>query len=223
MPPTDDLQAQLDASQEEAETLKGEKEELEGRLAKAEEEASQKKPASKTKDGGKEDGETGESRKSEIDKSQLDPAVRAALEKAEADTAAAAAKAATAEALAKTERDRRLDKEFFDKAEGYHFLGADTGELGPLLKSANETLSKEDYERLEGILSAANEQIRQGDLFKQMGTDDQHGEPGDALQEVTRKAEELRKSDSSLSMEKAMERVMEGDKALQQRYLAEVR
>jgi len=222
--PSDDLKAQLETSEQEKAELTEKVQSLEAALAKASEEASEARKRSSTSDtdeGG--DDDSAEARKGEIDKSHLTPEVRALVEKAEKDATEATAKAAAAEALAKEERDRRLDREYLAKAESFKFLGADTGELAPLLKSANATLGSEQYEKLEGILRAADEQIRQGDLFKQMGTDQGGGEPTDALMEVTRKAEELRKSDDSLSMEKAMERVMTEDKALQQRYLAEVR
>jgi hypothetical protein len=49
------------------------------------------------------------------------------------------------------------------------------------------------------------------------------GRTTDVFAEAQRKAEEIRKADPKLSPEQALERAMEGDPDLQQRYLAEQR
>lgn len=160
--------------------------------------------------------------KAEIEKADLPPAVKAALEKAEEERKEAANKAEEAQKLAKEERDTRLNKEFIAKAEEFKGLTVKAEDFGPVLKSASEKLEKGEYEALETLLKAADEQIVKGELFKEAGANGSHT-PTDAFQEATKKAEEIRKSDSSLSAEQALEKAFEADPALQERYLAEVR
>jgi hypothetical protein len=159
--------------------------------------------------------------KAEIEKADLPPGVKAALEKAEDDRKEAARKAEEAERIAKEERDTRLTKEFVAKAEGYKGLTVEAEKFGPILKSVSEKLTKEEADELERVLKAADEQIVKGELFKEAGG---HGPaPSDAFAEATQKAEELRKSDSSLTKEQALEKAFDGDPDLQSRYLAEMR
>lgn len=152
--------------------------------------------------------------KAEIAKA--DPETRARLEKAEA-------RAEKAEQIAKEERDARLEKEFVAKAEELTGSLPTTGaDLGPVLKEANEKLDKASYERLEELLKAANAGIESGELFKEQGAGG--AQPaGDAFEEATRKAEEIRKADPKLSDAEALQKALESDPDLQQRYLAEVR
>jgi|GEM_PF-2976992 len=160
--------------------------------------------------------------KAELEKADLPPAVKAALQKAEDDRRESARKAEEAERIAKEERDTRLNKEFIAKAEEFKGLTVKSEEFGPVLKSASEKLEKDEYEALETVLKAADEQIVRGELFKEAGASGSHT-PSGAFEEATKKAEEIRKSDSSLTAEQALEKAFEADPALQERYLAEVR
>jgi len=164
-----------------------------------------------------------------LDKSALPEPVRLALEKAEADARTQAERLEKAEKhaeesdkLAKAERDERLTRDFIAKAELFKALPFKAAEFGPVLKSASEKLSKDQFAELERVLTAADEQIAKGDLFKEQGSGGD-GTPADGLDEMTRKAEELRKSDPSLSQYEAMNRARLADRAAQERYLAGVR
>jgi hypothetical protein len=160
--------------------------------------------------------------KAEIDKADLPPAVKAALEKAESDRAEDRKRAEKAEKIAKEERNTRLTKEFVAKAEDYKALAVKAEDFGPVLKEASEKLSEEAFEALEKALNAADEGLAKSELFKEQGANGVP-EPGDAFQEATRKAAELRKSDSKLSEPEALDKVLRSDRDLQERYLAEVR
>lgn len=139
----------------------------------------------------------------EIDKSELPPAVRDALEKAEKREQEANERIEKAETIAKEERDQRITREFVVKAEAIPHVAGDTAEFGKVLKSASELLSKEEFELLEQRLSAVNEQIDKGELFKQLGrSGDAERDSGEDA--IARKAEELKKADSSLSDYDAM-------------------
>lgn len=160
--------------------------------------------------------------KAELEKADLPPAVKAALQKAEDDRKEATAKAEEAQKLAKEERDTRLNKEFVAKAETYKALTVEPAKFGPILKSASEKLDKADFEELERILKAADEQVAKSELFKEAGAGGTVT-PNGAYDEATKKAEEIRKSDPKLTQEQALEKAFEADPALQERYLAEIR
>jgi hypothetical protein len=160
-------------------------------------------------------------KKAEINKADLPQPVREALEKAESEAAESRREAAEAAKIAKAERDARLNKEFVAKAEGFKGLAVNAEKFGPILKAANEKLSKEEYEALETVLRAANNGIETGELFKEQG---RGGVPaaGDAATDLQRKAGELKKSDSKLSQAEAEDQVLKSDPDLQARYLAEM-
>lgn len=134
----------------------------------------------------------------DLNKADLSPEWQARIEKMEADQKAAVEKSEADAKLAKDERDQRVTREFVVKAEAIPHVAGDTAEFGKVLKSASELLSKEEFELLEQRLSAVNEQIDKGELFKQLGrSGDAERDSGEDA--IARKAEELKKADSSLS------------------------
>ena len=154
-----------------------------------------------------------------LNKSELPPAVREALEKAEAEAESTRKRAEAAEKLAKAERDERVRREFIAKAEkDFPHLGK-ADELGPRLMRMSETLSDEDYQAHLTQLAAANEQIAKGALFEEFGASGDNLATND-LESLEKRAEEIRKSDSGLSEYEAMQRAMREDREAQARYLA---
>lgn len=158
-----------------------------------------------------------------VDKSDLPPAARAALEKAEGLAKAADERAEKAEKLAKAERDARVEREFITKAENeFPHLGK-ADELGPRLMRMSETLSKDDFDAHLAELKTANARIDTGRLFDEIG---KSGDPAPAgagtaeLDSITRKAEDIRKADPSVSQYEATQRAMREDREAQARYLA---
>ncbi len=140
-----------------------------------------------------------------LNKAELPEPVRVALEKAEDDRKEALAKAEEATKIAKAERDARIEAEFIKKAESdYPYVGGDASEFGRLLKTASETLSKEDYAALETRFKAANEQMRVSKLLKDVGRGGEPEVSGDESDALLAKAAELRKSDTSLSQYDAL-------------------
>lgn len=164
-----------------------------------------------------------------INKSELTPAQRAYVEKLEQDRAAeqtrlekAEKDAEEASKVAKAERDERLTRDFIAKAETFKALPVTPGDFGIVLKSIHGGVDAKTFEQLETVLKAADEQIQKGDLFKEQGRAGDP-QPSTVEAEVTRKAEELRKSDSKLSKAEAFDRALSEDRDLQARYLAEIR
>lgn len=126
--------------------------------------------------------------------SKADPALRAFIEKSEADVKAA-------NEIAKAERDARLDREFISKAETLPMISTDKSALGGLLRRISDALSVEDAATVEKTLRAANEQIAKGNLFASLG---QSGQETTISKSVEAKADEIRKAEPTLTRDQAI-------------------
>lgn len=153
----------------------------------------------------------------EIDKNELPAAVREALEKAEAKSADADKRIAKAEELAKSERDLRVRKEFIAKAETMPHVGGERSEFGDLLKAASESLTTEQFDALDQILTAANEQLGASELLKSFGVEGEGSRGGDS--EMLAKAEKLQ--EGGMSRVDALRQAARGEQGA--RYLTSVR
>lgn len=132
---------------------------------------------------------------------KADPAVRALIEKQQADLAAQ-------QAIVKAERDARLDREFVSKAEAMPMLAEDKSDLGGLLRRLAEALPAEDVTKWDTILKSANEQIAQGNLFASYGSG---GAETTISKSVDAAAQELMKSDPNLTLDMARAKVYENN------------
>lgn len=198
---TDDLRAALTKTEEERDALQKELDDLK--------KAAAEKPEAEVV-----------SEPEQIDKAELPEPVRLALEKAEAEAVETRKRLEKAEEIAKAERDMRVTREFVAKAEEMPALPIKADEFGPVLKRAAEALESDDFDAIENVLKTANEQLAKGELFKEMGRSGDVSGETDAVENVQRKAEELRKADPSLTPFQAMERAMREDPEAQARYLA---
>lgn len=119
-----------------------------------------------------------------------------ALEKAEGELAETREQLRTAEIIAKAETE-------------FQNVGA-RDDIVEVLKSASEKLSPEAYEKLVTVLSAANERISTGDLFKEAGvTGGIDGSDTDAWAKIEKAADDLvEKASDGLSQAQAIERVL---------------
>lgn len=139
---------------------------------------------------------------------------------------AAEDRAAKAEALLKAERDERRTKEFVAKAaeELPHLPGAKADELGPVLKSLAD-VSPADYEKILGVLKAADAAIKASEVLAQVGRGGQtSGIAGTAWGQIEKLAEGLvQKGDRHATRAQAIDEVLKTaqGKALYQEYLAE--
>jgi hypothetical protein len=163
----------------------------------------------------------------DLSKADLPDTARAAVEKAEAERDEAIAKAEKkadkAEGIAKAEREIRVGREFVAKAEAFEALPIGKAEdFGPVLKAVHEKLDKADADALDVVLKAADEQIKKGELFKEMGRGGQP-EAGDAFSKMQKAAEDIKKAEPSLTADQAMSKAMSANPDLQSEYLAEVR
>lgn len=223
-----EMRAAVEKAERDATELRKQLEEqttLKADLKKAQDEVAELKKATTADDSTDDD---------DLSKADLPEAVRKRLEKAEQaaeqaekdaiERIAKAEKVAQESAdIAKAERDARVTREFITKAEAYRALPVEAEKFGPVLKSVSEKLTKEEAEAIDTLLKAVDEQIAAGELFKEQGRGGTAPKADSAVAEVQRKAEDLRKSDANLRPDQAMDRVLNSDRALQERYLAEMR
>lgn len=148
-----------------------------------------------------------ESTPEDIEKAALakaDPAVVALIQKQEQ-------RLAEAEAIAKAERDTRLDREFISKAEQMPMLTEDPASFGPVLRRIAENLSAEDAAAVDTVLKAANAQIAAGNLFSTVGVT---GATTTVAKAAEAKAAEIKKADPTLTDEQALAKAYETDPGL---------
>ncbi len=126
-------------------------------------------------------------------------------------------RAKVAEDMAKKERELRLQSEFEKKAEDYTALGDKETVTKVLMKAHDNDLGDE----VEKLLNSAAERINQSDLYKEKGSTES-ASISSAYDEVEKKAEELRKNDSSLTAEQAKVKVLEENPELYREYRQEV-
>jgi len=135
---------------------------------------------------------------------------------------AAEAKAKTAEALAKRLQDESREKEYIAKAAAFTSLPTTADDLGPILKRVADS-SPEDYKKIEAVLKAANERIAKNDLLTtELGRAGKIDAGGNAWQKVEAAAAELQKTDSSLTKEIAIAKVLMSNPALHKQYHEEI-
>lgn len=164
-----------------------------------------------------------------IDKSELSPAMRAHVEKMEADAAALADRVAKAERdaeedrkIAKAEREATALRSFVSKAEKeFPSLPVKADEFGPVLKSASETMPAEQFAELERVLKAGNEAM--ASVFKEQGRSREGDTADTAVAQAKAAAAEIRKSDNTLSEAVAMQKAFQADPELAARYHDEIR
>jgi len=125
------------------------------------------------------------------------------------------------EQVEKSQRESRR-REFVEKAEQMPHIPTPDGVsfVDVLMGLADK--APEEYAALEQILTSVDQTIEKSDLFKSYGNAGAT-RSGTAEAELKQRAEAIRKSDSSVSLADAMDRVFEQDKDLQRRYLEEKR
>ena len=116
------------------------------------------------------------------------------------------------------EKDRRILKEFVEKAGQYDRLPIKAEELGGIFKALSEK-ANDEFVKLEGVLKAVNEALSESELFKEVGSS--FVGAGDAWKKVEQMAESLVLKDANLTKEQAISKVLEMNPDLYAEYLAE--
>lgn len=150
-------------------------------------------------------------------------AMETRLAKAEEETAAAKKDADEAKTkLAKAEAERRRER-FIQKAQQFQSLpGVTADDFAVILEKIDTAVGAEEFQKVEQVFRAAQEQVRQADIYREIGTGGA-GTGGDVYAEVQQKAVELRKADATLTIEQARARVWNEEPELFRRYNEEHR
>lgn len=129
-------------------------------------------------------------------------------------------KAADLERILNEERDQRLTREYIAKAAEFTSLPVKAEEFGPVLKAVAEK-APEEYAKIESLLKAANEQLRQASLFAEVGKSGA-GAGGSAWAKIEAAAASLvQKADGRMTREQAIAEVMQFQPELYNEYLRE--
>lgn len=153
-----------------------------------------------------------------------DPALRAVVEKLQAESAANKAAADTATLIAKGEQDARLQREYIAKAQTFKAVGFVADDDWKVVREITEKLSPESSDRLFQVLAAAGTAIEKSGLFATAGRE---GAPvasgtGKAGDEVVSKARaKVEKSGGKLDIAAAISEVEREEPELYQRYRTE--
>jgi hypothetical protein len=124
-------------------------------------------------------------------------------------------KAEETETILKQERDQRVLKEFIQKAEGFQHLGVEPTKFGAILKACKESLDESMFTELERVLKTADEKM--APLFKELGTGGEGDDDQSAYAQLEKKAQEIRKSEGSLSFEQAFVKAVDQNPDLAQK------
>lgn len=146
-----------------------------------------------------------------VDLSALTPEAREAVEKAQADAAAANARAERAENTANTERDKRLNREFTERALQ---LGQPAA-FGATLRAASEKMTKEEYASLEQSLNASGAQL---ELISERGSSQDRKTGANVQAEYKARVDTAMREDPKLTRAQAGQKVMRDDPAFAARY-----
>lgn len=117
----------------------------------------------------------------------------------------------------------RLTKEFVEKASEFKNLGIEANEFGPVLKTINEA-STEAYDKVMGVLKAADKQLGESKVFESAGSDSKVAKSG-AWDKIEKLAEGMvEKSTDGLTHAQAIDRVLKSDegKKLYNEYMKEM-
>lgn len=129
-------------------------------------------------------------------------------------------RAAEADARAADERDKRVTKEWIEKAASLRALPVSADEFGPVLKRFVEGApSADDAEMLLRVLNAYGEQVEKGALFQEIGkTGASQPSAWDRIQSL---AKQLRDADPDLSEALAISKAAQLNPQLYAEYRAE--
>lgn len=155
------------------------------------------------------------------------PAFEAVIKAQEADSAklrdelkkAADAAKASDEKLATIQAEKERAEMITKAAEFRDLPGASPDDMGPILIKIRKALETAEFDKVFAMLKASALIVRKSALFGEIGSGDQGGTSAKA--EANRKAEELRKHETGLSLQQARAKVYKSDPALMERVNAE--
>lgn len=120
--------------------------------------------------------------------------------------------------LIKEKEEKRL-KQFISKAEQFENLAVEPTDFGKILKKVAD-VDSDGFDKLMEVLKSADENLKQNKLFKEEGSS--YSDTGaDAWSKIEKSAQSLLEADTSLSRERAINKVLENNPELYNQYLKE--
>lgn len=110
---------------------------------------------------------------------------------------------------AEVERNMRIEKELTVFAnDKMKYIGKDI-EIGQFLRKASEKLDKEAYEFMTKLLTTANERIGKGEMFKELGTDNNMTDHSttDPSMIIHKEVMQIIQKDATIKYETALEKL----------------
>lgn len=148
------------------------------------------------------------------------PEVRKLFEDLAGRVEKAETRATEADSIAKTERDARELAELRKRAESeLGNLAGTPDEKAEMLRDLTKALGKEKAEKMIGMLKAADEAVRQGALFKEVGTGG--AATGTAFEKIRAEAQKLLESKTVKTIEEGISKVALENPALYKQYQQE--
>ena len=125
---------------------------------------------------------------------------------------------ASAEAIAKAERDHRLEQEFVSKASTLTNLSVKAEEFGVILKGVADRLTDEQYDAIWQVLSSANANLSKSGLFAEFGKSSTTDNDG-PMSIIEKAAATLRLSNPTMTREQSIAKAVSADTNLYNQYL----
>lgn len=122
--------------------------------------------------------------------------------------------------LAKALADEKITKEFQEKAAFYKSIPSTKEELGAILKSVSA--DTEVVAKLEAILTATDKMLSDAGLFKSVGSANSANMETDAISQLNKKADDIKKSVPALSEAQAFTQAMRENPDLYKQYTKEL-
>ncbi len=125
---------------------------------------------------------------------------------------------ASAEAIAKAERDHRLEQEFVAKASTLTNLSVKAEEFGVILKGVADRLTDEQYDAIWQVISSANANLSKSGLFAEFGKSSTTDNDG-PMSIIEKAAATLRLSNPTMTREQSIAKAVSADTNLYNQYL----
>lgn len=129
-------------------------------------------------------------------------------------------RATAAEAIAKAERDHRLEQEYVSKAATLKHLPVKAEDFGKILKGVADALTEEQFNAIWQVLSAANANLSNSSVFGEVGKSGTMDADG-PMSVIEKAAAALRQVDPSLTREQSIAKAVSADANLYKQYVNE--
>lgn len=129
-------------------------------------------------------------------------------------------RATAAEAIAKAERDHRLEQEYVSKAATLKHLPVKAEDFGKVLKGVADALTEEQFSAIWQVLSAANANLSNSSVFGEVGKSGTIDADG-PMSVIEKAAAALRQVDPSLTREQSIAKAVSADANLYKQYVNE--